>query len=112
MQTICKGFGYFVLVCGIVGGIITGIMAKSFVWFFLFALSGCIYSVVFFVAAEILFWLESISDLLRSNNVNQQKQIEIGGIVKPNSNQWKCPDCGRINANYTGTCACGRSRTE
>lgn len=25
-------------------------------------------------------------------------------------NSWKCPACGRINANYVGTCACGRRK--
>ena len=25
-------------------------------------------------------------------------------------NEWKCNKCGRINPNYTGTCACGTSK--
>lgn len=23
---------------------------------------------------------------------------------------WKCPSCGRVNANYVGTCACGKRK--
>ncbi|MBQ3417552.1 MAG: hypothetical protein IJH32_06940 [Ruminococcus sp.] len=26
-------------------------------------------------------------------------------------NEWKCPDCGKINQNYVGTCGCGYSKT-
>lgn len=25
---------------------------------------------------------------------------------------WKCIQCGRVNANYTGTCGCGMSRSD
>lgn len=25
-------------------------------------------------------------------------------------NGWRCPDCGRMNASYVGTCACGRRK--
>ena len=24
---------------------------------------------------------------------------------------WKCPSCGRVNANYVGTCACGKRKS-
>lgn len=26
--------------------------------------------------------------------------------------EWQCPNCGRINANYVGTCGCGQVRPE
>lgn len=26
------------------------------------------------------------------------------------TNGWRCPDCGRVNASYVGTCACGRRK--
>lgn len=26
------------------------------------------------------------------------------------ANGWRCPDCGRVNASYVGTCACGRRK--
>lgn len=25
-------------------------------------------------------------------------------------NEWKCPNCGAINQNYTGTCGCGQQK--
>lgn len=44
-----------------------------------------------------------------------------GGIVdnptpsapKPlhiSDNEWKCPNCGKVNQNYTGTCGCGQQK--
>lgn len=27
-----------------------------------------------------------------------------------NNNTWKCPNCEKINPNYTGTCSCGTSK--
>lgn len=31
---------------------------------------------------------------------------------KPGINEWKCPNCGKINANYVGTCGCGTAKSE
>lgn len=28
-------------------------------------------------------------------------------ITTPSVGEWKCPKCGKINQNYTGTCGCG-----
>lgn len=28
-------------------------------------------------------------------------------ITTPSAKEWKCPNCGKINQNYTGTCGCG-----
>ncbi len=28
----------------------------------------------------------------------------------PKAGQWKCSSCGKINANYVGTCGCGQVR--
>lgn len=25
-------------------------------------------------------------------------------------NEWKCPSCGKVNQNYTGTCGCGQQK--
>ena len=29
---------------------------------------------------------------------------------EPDENEWKCPDCGKINLNYVGTCGCGAAK--
>ena len=46
-----------------------------------------------------------ISKLTGINNSNSSN-------VRPGANEWKCRFCGRINNNYTGTCACGHSKEE
>ena len=28
----------------------------------------------------------------------------------PTANEWKCPQCGKINQNYVGTCGCGQGK--
>lgn len=28
----------------------------------------------------------------------------------PTGNEWKCPNCRKINQNYTGTCGCGQQK--
>lgn len=39
-----------------------------------------------------------------------------GGVTRTTSgqsvsaNSWKCPNCGRINANYVSNCACGKNK--
>ena len=29
---------------------------------------------------------------------------------EPGANEWKCPNCGKINQNYVGTCGCGAAK--
>lgn len=29
---------------------------------------------------------------------------------KPSGDEWKCPRCGKINANYVGSCGCGQTK--
>lgn len=31
-------------------------------------------------------------------------------LVRKNASDWKCPDCGRYNYSYCGTCGCGHER--
>ena len=30
--------------------------------------------------------------------------------ASPKQGTWKCPACGRVNANYVGTCGCGQKK--
>ena len=30
--------------------------------------------------------------------------------IEPGENEWKCPECGKINQNYVGTCGCGAAK--
>lgn len=35
------------------------------------------------------------------NNIQSKLKNE------PSENEWKCPECGKINQNYVSTCSCG-----
>lgn len=38
------------------------------------------------------------------------KQYQYGYDRKLAPNEWRCQKCGRANANYVGTCACGNTK--
>ncbi len=50
-------------------------------------------------------------------DVNSQNEI-INDFLSPELklqtevgyNEWKCPNCGRVNQNYVGTCGCGTKK--
>ncbi len=41
---------------------------------------------------------------------NRRNLNSSGRAASTPSNGWRCPDCGRINASYVGTCACGKRK--
>lgn len=43
-------------------------------------------------------------------NINEPAQNPIKKVAQPESDEWKCPSCGRINKNYVGTCGCGQRK--
>lgn len=69
-----------------------------------------------FVSASIYFTLSSVLsrlDALEGNNYianHSSKSMDIIPKTEPDETEWKCPDCGRINKNYTGLCACGKEK--
>lgn len=45
----------------------------------------------------------------------EPRGLNYGSIASSNitsADEWRCAFCNRINPNYTGTCACGRSHVE
>lgn len=44
-----------------------------------------------------------------SKNLGRSSRINPPRTSVP-SNGWRCPDCGRVNASYVGTCACGKRK--
>lgn len=68
-------------------------------------LSLAIIAVEIFVC-RIASHLSSLAELLLKNNTE-------GGATKEadtKASQWKCPDCGKVNENYVGTCGCGKTK--
>ncbi len=44
--------------------------------------------------------------MYNTQNTPQQKRTFVNEI--PKDVEWKCPNCGRINQSYVGTCGCGQ----
>ena len=49
---------------------------------------------------------ENIEPIIARKQDFGSKSRRIGTI----DGEWKCPKCGRINANYVGTCGCGEHK--
>lgn len=131
MQRACITLGVIVLIVGIVGSIglawFNGVTIETtsyfgvrkersviltLAWLIGGLFSTAIGTVILFSIGEILERLEnvgeSIQDLDSKINSINSKNNENDEILYNNS--WKCPKCGRVNHNYTGTCACGYSK--
>ena len=53
---------------------------------------------------------EAYEEYLKSFNLQQQNTPNTNGIYNQNtvsSSDWHCPNCGKVNPNYVGTCGCG-----
>lgn len=59
--------------------------------------------------------LEFAQKLSKSLNVtigvtSAQSQSQQASVLSSGTGSWACPSCGRVNANYVGTCACGKTK--
>lgn len=129
MKNVCRILGTIFLIFGIIGaialawnnGVTTSYSAYSgieqernilltLIWFVAGILCTAIGTVVLMALGEILEHQESIikkfSIIESKLNSVEQKDKEEDGITYNGS--WKCTKCGRVNASYTGTCACGQ----
>ncbi|MBQ9765350.1 MAG: zinc ribbon domain-containing protein [Lachnospiraceae bacterium] len=41
---------------------------------------------------------------------NPFRQSDASNTAQPLNGSWRCEECGKMNANYVGTCACGASK--
>ena len=67
-------------------------------------------------------WAEVHPELVKSEPapVEKKEEPEEKAVEKPKKdappervpteNEWKCPNCGKINQNYVGTCGCGEGK--
>lgn len=53
------------------------------------------------MAEDVEYIKHKVMEIDRKSNKDKQEEIKDG---------WKCPECGRVNHSYTGTCACGKAR--
>ena len=128
MKEMCRTMGTVVLVLGIIASIAlawkngvtitdiyySGVVEErnfflTVIWF----LCGIVTTATILHAlGEILEYQESMSRRVLSMedkvSVVERKEKEADSITYNGS--WKCSKCGRVNAKYTGTCACGQAK--
>ncbi len=132
MKEMCRTLGTIVLVLGIIGSIAlawnNGVtvtynsylgrtledrnLLLTIVWFVGGIITTGISATILHALGEILEVQESIAWKVSSmeNKVSSvnRKDRETDEITYKGS--WKCSKCGRVNAKYTGTCACGQDK--
>lgn len=131
MKNACNTLGTIVLVLGIIGSIAlawnngvtvtynsySGVEEKrsvllTIIWLASGIFSTAILYVILASLKEILEYQESvlrrISDIENKMCNIESKDKESDDIAYKGS--WKCPQCGRVNASYTGTCGCGQTK--
>lgn len=123
MKKMCENVGMLVYIFGIIGSVCIAykfgivnveyfysgrvIEQRSWLLTVLYFLSGFIGTVIagtlFYALADMLEKLNQIESALKSDpNINQTFTLKTG--------EWRCSNCGRINADYVNTCACGKDR--
>lgn len=113
MKNTCNGLAVIVGLLGFIGSIwlafnLGGNWFKAILCFILGCLLTAMVTVIFMGIAEILEKLEDLGykmgEIRKTVNEMRDSNSEIP------EDKWKCSKCGRLNENYTGSCACGASR--
>lgn len=98
-------------ILGIIGGIVNGNQALS--GFSVVAMLTTWIETGLFVLifAGIGTILEHLEELKKTNSqMSTTIKNDIEAKKEPTRNEWKCPNCGKINANYVGSCGCGTKK--
>jgi len=114
----CFPFGVVIFAIGVIEAIYI-LVDGSFFFFLVSLVASFINAAVYFAVAELDEKIRRIEEFnvktaglqgihikdtdMQSyvyNTMSDRKLLEKGG--------WKCQSCGRINASYVGTCACGK----
>ena len=126
MKKICKTLGTISFVVGAIGSIVLAVTAGvtlsisrhgnldkvrnwplTIIYFIACLLCTAIFSFILLGISEVLERLETITKV--QNTLVQNTTPD----TKDESPQdyWKCPQCGKNNPPYTGTCSCGNSKS-
>ena len=95
-------------ILGIIGGIVNGNQALDGFSFFTMIytwIETALFVLIFYGIGTILEHLEDLKDSNATMSTTIKNDIE--SKKKPSKGEWKCPNCGKINQNYVGSCGCG-----
>lgn len=122
------GAGGFIGVGGALAGIFLGLIASNFFVTLQTWISAAILTLVFVFLGSVLDSLDKISNQLSAlkeeKNLPYTEASAPGSIAAapifqdhrqakpaaPGTNEWACPQCGKVNQNYVGTCGCGEEK--
>lgn len=77
-----------------------------------------IFGVAFLIGGIIdMFRLKNKANSIQGNGFDAERRSKTYTMSQLEWNaasqqEWKCPDCGRVNKNYVSTCACGRNQND
>ena len=130
LKKVCNALGTIILIFGIVGSIALAwnngvtvsygtysIIEKrsilhTILWLVCGIIGTAIGTVILFALGEMLenqeMLFNKVSNMENSVNSTERKNRDLNDIEYNGS--WKCSQCGRVNASYTGTCACGQAK--
>lgn len=116
MKGICKALATLILILGAIGSFLlargSGHWLISVTIFIASFLSVLVLSVILYSIDEILGRQEELSKGLKALTYQLQNPEAALYEKEHDKNTWKCPKCGKLNANYTGTCGCGSSKAD
>jgi hypothetical protein len=126
MKDLCKIMGNVVMVLGTIGSFAiayqNGLVIRTsmysirperswvmtIAWFLGAMISVMILCTILYSIADVLDNQERLfTRLVENDNKIETKLFSNDDIKK---DHWKCPQCGAMNPNYTGTCSCGYSK--
>lgn len=119
MKRICMYLGYATIILGVIGSFALanqfGVEVSMFdldternwsltIAYFLAGLFvTAVWAAILLGISEILSNFESAAVYDEPERVSHLSAL----VEEHNSSYWKCPQCGKNNASYTGTCGCG-----
>ena len=115
------------MLVSVIGGVIVAVESESFLAFLLVAGGGAfvcyIISLPMRAFGELVEDASMIADYVLELKKSDEKKVHNNEPITNNNRDfsakkthaappgtWTCPVCGRHNANYVGTCACGQTK--
>ena len=110
-SSVFKTVAIIFAILGIIGGIVNGNQALdgfSFLTMIYTWIETALFVLIFYGIGTILEHLEDLKAMERakSEKVKILKK-DFNENRTPSHNEWKCPNCGKINQNYVGSGGCG-----
>lgn len=110
-SSVFKTVAIIFAILGIIGGIVNGNQALdgfSFLTMIYSWIETALFVLIFYGIGTILEHLEELKKTNSQMSTTIKNDIE--AKKEPTRNEWKCPNCGKINQNYVGSCGCGTKK--